>query len=185
MAASVDNRPSRLRSALVAVLTLLILVPTGVLFIRALQDNQDQRHSTQRERRGVEYLTSLSPLTSALAEAQSGVLQGVPAAPSSLTSAVSRVAAVDQRLGEDLGTRERWTGLRDKIGKLRTVAGSPVEIFQAHVEATDLALALFDTERTNTGLRIDDSAELSMRGGATPSNVRSAWLCCSPRRGGS
>ena len=36
-------------------------------------------------------------------------------------------------------------------------------------------------ERTKTGLRAGDSTVLSMRGGATPSNVRSAWLCCSPR----
>jgi hypothetical protein len=161
MAASVDNRPSRLRSALAAVLTLLILVPTGVLFMRAWQDNQDQRDRTQRERRGVEYLTSLSPLISALAEAQSAALQGNSAAPSSLTSAVSRVAAVDQRLGEALGTRERWTGLRDKIGKLPTVTTNQVQIFQAHVEATDLALALFNTVRTNSGLSRDPDNDLS------------------------
>ena len=36
-------------------------------------------------------------------------------------------------------------------------------------------------ERTNTGLRCGDSAELSIRGGATPSNVRSASLFTLPR----
>jgi hypothetical protein len=156
-----DQRPSRLRSALAAILTVSILLPAGVLFARVWQDVEEERDNTVLAQQGVEYLTSLSPLVSALSEAQSSALQGVSAAPTSLTAAVSRVASVDQRLGETLGTRERWTGLRDKIGALPSVAGSPIEIFQAHVEVTDLALALYTTVRINSHLNRDPDNDVS------------------------
>ncbi len=161
MAVSADNRSPRLRSVLAAVLTILILVPVGILFADVWRQIEEERDRTTNAQQGVEYLASLSPLISALAEAQSSALQGVSAPPSSLTSAVARVAAVDQRLGDTLGTRERWTGLRDKIGALPAVASNPLAIFQAHVEVTGLALALFDTVRTNSDLSRDPDNDLS------------------------
>jgi hypothetical protein len=161
MAVSVDNRPSRFRSVLAAVLTVLILVPAGLLFLRVWQQNEDERDSTQREQQGVEYLTTLSPLVSALAEAQSSALQGVSAPPAALTAAVARVSAVDQRLGGSLGTRERWTGLRDKIGRLPAVAGNEIQVFQAHVEVTDLALALYNSVLDNSELSRDPDNDVA------------------------
>src|SRR3712207_7492136 len=104
MAVSVDNRPSRLRAVLAGVLTILILVPAGLLFLRGWQQNEDERESTARERQGIEYLTSLSPLVNALAEGQSSALQnGGP--PASLASPVHPIAATGPPLGETLGTR--------------------------------------------------------------------------------
>ncbi len=161
MEVSVDNRPSRFRSGLAAVLTVLILVPAGLLFLRVWQQNEDERDSTQREQQGVEYLTTLSPLVSALAEAQSSALQGVSAPPAALTAAVTRVSAVDQRLGETLGTRERWTGLRDKIGRLPAVAGNPIQVFQAHVEVTDLSLARYNSVLDNSELSRDPDNDVA------------------------
>jgi hypothetical protein len=161
MAASATTRPSRLRAAIAAFMTILILVPAGVLFAWVWTDNQDRRDSTKLEQQGLEYLANLAPLISGLVEAQSSALQGVSAAPGSLTSSVTRVAAVDQRLGDDLGTHERWSGLRDKIQGLPAVNGTAVEIFQAHVEVTDLALALYNTARKNSKLIRDPDNDLS------------------------
>jgi hypothetical protein len=161
MAASATTRPSRLRAALAALVTILILAPAGVLFVWVWSDNQDQRDSTRLEQHGVEYLTSLSPLISGLVEAQSSALQGVSTAPASLTAAIARVSTVDQRLGDALGTHERWSGLRDKIQRLPSVTGSGIEIFQAHVEVTDLALALYNAVRGNSGLVRDPDNDLS------------------------
>jgi hypothetical protein len=161
MAASATTRPSRLRAALAALVTILVLAPAGVLFAWVWNDNQDQRDGTKQEQQGVEYLTSLSPLISGLVEAQSSALQGVSTAPASLTAAVARVATVDQRLGDTLGTHERWSGLRDKIQRLPSVAGSAIEIFQAHVEVTDLALALYNAVREDSQLVRDPDNDLS------------------------
>ena len=161
MAASATTRPSRLRAVIAALLTVLILAPAGVLFAWVWNDNQDRRASTQLEQQGVAYLTSLSPLISGLVEAQSSALQGVSSAPASLTSAITRVSTADQRLGDELGTHERWSGLRDKIQRLPAVTGSAVEIFQAHVEVTDLALALYNTVRESSELIRDPDNDIS------------------------
>jgi hypothetical protein len=161
MPVSVDNRLSRSRSLIAAVLTMLILVPTGYLFYRVWQANDDTRGSTRLERQGVEYLTALTPLVGALAEAQSSALQNVSAAPAALSAAVTRVNAVDQKLGTALGTRDRWTGLRDRIDQLATVTGNPPIVFQAYVVATNSTLALFDTVRNNSTLVRDPDNDLS------------------------
>lgn len=161
MATSAATRPSRLRAAIAAFVTLLVLVPAGVLFAWVWTDNQDRHASTKLEQQGVDYLASLSPLISGLVEAQSSALQGVAAAPASLTSAVARVATTDERLGDTLGTHERWSGLREKIQALPAVNGTKIEIFQAHVEVTDLALALYNAVRKNSKLIRDPDNDLS------------------------
>jgi hypothetical protein len=161
MSVSVDNRRTRARSALAAVLTVLILVPAAILFASVWGTISDKRDSTQLEKQGVEYIAALAPLVSALAEAQSSALAGVAAAPGSLTAAVNGVAAADQRLGNDLSTRERWTGLNQKIEQLAKVTGDPVTVFQAHAEVTDLALALHDAVRDNSELVRDPDNDIS------------------------
>src|SRR5690242_3122843 len=112
MAVSVDNRPTRLRTFLAALLTVLILLPAGYLFFVVWQAESHSQTNTTLEKQGVEYMASLSPLVSALAEAQSSALQGVSTAPASLTAAVAQVATADQHLGDALGTTQRWSGLR-------------------------------------------------------------------------
>lgn len=161
MSVSVDNRRTRLRPALAAVLTVLILIPAAILFSRVWGTVSDERDSTKLEQQGVEYVASLAPLVSALAEAQSSALAGVSAAPGSLTAAVNGVAATDQRLGEILSTRERWNSLRQKIEKLPNATGSPLVVFQAHVEVTDLALALYNAVRDNSELVRDPDNDVS------------------------
>jgi len=161
MAASANTRPSRLRAAIAASVTILILVPASVLFAWVWNDNQDRRDNTKLEQQGVDYLANLSPLISGLVEAQSSALQGVTEAPASLAAAVTRVSSVDQRLGDALGTRERWSGLRDKIQQLPAVTGASAQIFQAHVEVTDLALALYNAVRKNSTLIRDPDNDLS------------------------
>jgi hypothetical protein len=161
MAVSDGNRPSRLRAALTAVLTILILVPAGILFVRVWQQNADQRDETSLEQQGVEYLAGLSPLVSALTEAQSSAVQGVPEAPASLTAAVTRMGAIDQRLGDALETRERWTNLRDAIGRLPSVKGDKTQVFQAHVEVSTLGLALARAVADRSTLSRDPDNDLS------------------------
>jgi hypothetical protein len=161
MAAAATTRPSRVRAAIAALVTVIILAPAGVMVAWLWNDNQDQRTSTTLEQQGVEYLANLSPLISGLVEAQSSALQGVAAAPAALTAAVGRVSTTDQRLGDPLATHERWSGLRDKIARLPAVTGSTADIFQAHVEVTNLALALYNSVRKNAELIRDPDNDLS------------------------
>ncbi|GIM95091.1 hypothetical protein Ato02nite_068840 [Paractinoplanes toevensis] len=136
-------------------------MPTAVLFGRVWQQNSDQRAQTDLEREGVQYITALAPLVSALAESQSSALQGVTAPPDSLATAISRVSALDASLGDDLKTKERWADLQDKITKLPKTTGGQLAILQAHIEATDLTLALYSAVRRNSELARDPDSDVS------------------------
>src|ERR1700761_502610 len=114
-----SSRRSRLRPTLAVIMTVLVLVPSAVLFGRVWQNNSDLRSSTQQEQKGVEYLTALAPLLNSLVEYQSSAVQGISAPPDSLKPAIAGVTAVDDRLGDALQTKDRWAGLQDKINKLK------------------------------------------------------------------
>ncbi|HET6483839.1 MAG TPA: hypothetical protein VFG35_27875 [Actinoplanes sp.] len=108
----------------------------------------------------MQYLTALTPLVSALAESQSTSIQGVSEPPETLAGAVTKMSAVDAELGEGLRTKERWADLKNKIGKLPKVTGS-INILNAHVEATDLTLALYAAVRRNAELNRDPDGDIS------------------------
>ncbi|MFI1995036.1 hypothetical protein [Actinoplanes sp. NPDC020271] len=141
-------------------LTVLVLLPAAGLFLRVLQENSNQRDNVQLEQDGVEYLTALSPLVSALAESQSAALQDVLSEPASVTAAVARVQGVDERFGDELGTKARWADLKTKISKLPTTNGSDSKVFTAHVEVADLAIEIFDVVRENSTLNRDPESDI-------------------------
>jgi hypothetical protein len=162
MSVSVDGRRNRLRSVVTAVLTVLLLVPVGILFVQISDTTGADRTATESERRGVEYLTRLGPLLTAIVGAQGAALQGRPATPPALTAAVADVAEVDVRLGTALGTTNRWDGLRAKIQGLPAAsAKAPLDGFLAHVEATELLLALYGAVRDNSQLIRDPDNDVS------------------------
>ncbi|WP_229830405.1 hypothetical protein [Actinoplanes ianthinogenes] len=143
-------------------LTALVLLPAAGLFLRVLQENSHQRDNTKLEQQGVEYLTALSTLVSALAESQASALQGVPAEPASVTAAVARVQGVDERLGDDLETKTRWADLKDKISKLPKIPADTAaeKVFEAHVEVADLTLEMYDLVAENSTLAQDDDNDI-------------------------
>jgi hypothetical protein len=155
-----NSRRTRLGSAIAVILTVLVLVPTAVLFGRVWTDNADKRDTTELELKGIEYITALTPLVSALAESQTSRIQGVSEPLQSLAVAVTSVSDVDARLGGELKTKERWADLKDKIGKLPKVTGT-VNVLNAHVEATDLTLALYAAVRRNADLNRDPDGDIS------------------------
>ncbi|WP_305787393.1 hypothetical protein [Symbioplanes lichenis] len=161
MSVSVDHRRPQAFTVLAAALTVLMLMPAAVLFARVRADVAAQRDSTRLEQHGVEYLTALSPLVSALAEAQSARLSGVNGPSEAVVAAVNGVANVDLRLGEELRTTERWRDLRKRIDALPSASGGPLAVFQTHVEIADLTLALYDAVRTNARLVRDPDNDLS------------------------
>jgi hypothetical protein len=142
-------------------MTVLVLVPTAILFGRDWQDVSSRHDSAALEQKGVEYLTALSPLLNSLVEGESSALQGVSAAPDSEKAAIARVADVDQRYGRALKTTARWNSIQDKAGKLPKVTGGATAVFQAHSEVLDLTVALYDTVRRNSELNRDTANDIA------------------------
>ncbi|MBL7261832.1 hypothetical protein JKJ07_46910 [Actinoplanes sp. LDG1-01] len=135
-------------------------MPTAVLFGRVWTDNADQRDNTELEKQGVQYITALTPLISALAESQSTAIAGVAEPPETLAAAVTGVSAVDAQLGDDLRTKERWADLKNKISKLPDASGR-INQLNAHIEVTDLTLALYSAVQRNSKLTLDPDADIS------------------------
>ncbi|GAA0811446.1 hypothetical protein [Spirilliplanes yamanashiensis] len=162
MSGTVEDRRGRVRSALAALVVVALLVPTGMLFLQLRQATADDLDQSRGERDAITYITRLMPLLTALTDVQSTALQGRGATSPALDQAVAAVTEADQQLGADLGTRERWAGLRRTItGLAEAPAGDPAQTLQAHLESTDLLLALFDAVRDNSGLDRDPDSDIS------------------------
>jgi hypothetical protein len=141
------------RLVLAALLALALLVPLGVLFLDHDRYLGERTSAATQERHGIEYLLSLSQLTIALVDAQSGAVSGAPVSPEVLDRAVADVAAVDDRWGDELRVGERWSQLRDTIERaVSTDHADGRAAYASYQEATDLLLGLHDRLRENAGL---------------------------------
>ncbi|MFD0748286.1 hypothetical protein ACFQ1L_45825 [Phytohabitans flavus] len=141
-------------------LVFALLIPVGVLFGQAWQGQSDRLSFAAKERHGIEYLTTLGQVTTALTDAQSAAVAGRQVDRAAVTRAVDATTAVDDRLGEDLRTSERWSGLRVKIEALASVPpGDRGRIYDAYGEVTDLLLALYGKVRENSQLIRDPEAD--------------------------
>jgi hypothetical protein len=143
-----------------SLLALAVLVPVGVLFGQLWQEQSDRLSFAAKERDGIEYLTTLSQVTTALTDAQSDAVAGGEVDQTALARAVDAASAVDARLGDDLRTHDRWSGLRAKIEALPTAASADKEdLYTAYGEATDLLLALYGKVRENSQLIRDPEGD--------------------------
>ncbi|MDQ7907216.1 hypothetical protein RB614_22130 [Phytohabitans sp. ZYX-F-186] len=141
-------------------LAFALLIPVGVLFGQAWQGQSDRLSFAAKERHGIEYLTTLGQVTTAVTDAQSAAVAGRPADRAAVTRAVDAATEVDDRLGEELRTSERWSGLRVKIEALSSVPGGDrARIYDAYGEVTDLLLALYGKVRENSQLIRDPEAD--------------------------
>lgn len=159
MSAATPNVPAGV-SLLRPLLVFALLVPAGVLFGQAWQGQSDRLAFAARERHGIEYLTTLGQVTTALTDAQSAAVAGRQVDRAAITRAVDAASAVDDRLGEELRTSERWSGLRVKIEALSSVpADDKARVYAAYGEVTDLLLALYGKVRENSQLIRDPEAD--------------------------
>ncbi|TDB70791.1 hypothetical protein [Micromonospora sp. KC723] len=156
----VRRRPSAPGRLLPLVLVVALLAPVAALFVQAYGGTGDDRELATRERLGIEYLRALAPVTEALVEAQSAAVAGRPAPREPLARAVDGVTQVDLRIGDELRSRERWSGLRAKLEALpEKRLTEPETAYAAYGEVTDLLLALYRKVRESSGLVRDPRAD--------------------------
>jgi hypothetical protein len=147
-------------AALLSALVVALLVPTCVLFANAWGKAKDSRAATELERDGVTYLRSLNGVLFALADTQSAAVSGQAPPASQLSSAIQQAAATDERLGDRLGTHERWTELRSKIEGLQASrSADPVATLAGFTAVDDLTLALYAKVRDRSGLDHDPDGD--------------------------
>lgn len=160
MSVSAKDRQARLRAVLSALLALCVLVPAGFLFSRAHATVRDGRATAGIAQLGIEYLGDLGQLLTALTEAQAGAAQGRPTGQEALDLAIVTVDKTDQRLGDALGTRQRWQDLRAKMDEVRRADPDPQAVYLTYTEATRLLVALYRTVCDSSGLSRDPDRDL-------------------------
>lgn len=141
-----------------SVLPLVLIVSVTVLFSIVWQSVGEQSDFATLERNGVRYIQALGPLEIALTNAESVAVNGGSVAPEPLARAVDSAAQVDSELRDQLGTQDRWSGLRTKIESLPT-GGSGAAVIAAYGGANDLLLALMDKVRNTSKLIRDPAAD--------------------------
>lgn len=140
-------------------LPLVLAMSVTVLFSMVWQSVGDDAEFAASERDGVRYIRALVPLEIALANAGSAVVDGEAAPTEALTGPMDVVAAVDRELGEQLGSQDRWSGLRAEIQNLPTT-GKSAETIAAYGTANDLLLALIERVRNSSQLILDPEADI-------------------------
>jgi hypothetical protein len=146
-------------SALVAVLVVALLVPTAFLFLHSWNEDGDRKDATQLELDGVTYLRALNQLTLALSNAQSLTVGGRPVNSEEVATAIEQVGSVDDRLGTELGTHDRWAGLRGRLEALAAdQSGNPTVAIANFSAAGELLLGLYAKVRDRSGLGHDSDA---------------------------
>jgi hypothetical protein len=167
------------RRVVAALLALAVLIPLGVLFFAHNREVREDRSLATQERHGTEYLLALGQLTTALTDAQSTAVSGEPVSREALDGALADVAAVDDRLGDELRVRERWTQLRDAIERAASTDHADGRAaFTSYEEATRLLLGLHDRVRETAGLVRDPDEDANhlqaAAGGRLPETIVAA-----------
>jgi hypothetical protein len=145
---------------MVAALVVALLIPTAFLFFHSWNEDGDRKGATQRELDGVTYLRALNQLTVAMSNAQTLAVSGRQVDTEELANATEQVSAVDERLGAELGTRDRWAGLHAKIEALAAEQSpNPATAVESYSAAGNLLLGLYAKVRDRSGLGHDPDAD--------------------------
>jgi hypothetical protein len=114
-----------------AVARIALMVVFGVLLsyveVQLWTARSDDLAVLAAERQGVAYLKPVLHLVDELTVAQSAAVRGGQVDTAAVQAAIEAVDAVDGRLGASLGTRQRWSDLREQISTAITqrLSGEP------------------------------------------------------------
>jgi hypothetical protein len=137
-----------------------VLIPVTVLFVQLRDATGEEKSVAEKERHGVTYLTALWQLTVALTDAQAAAVAGQrPADAEALPKAVAAVGRIDERLGDELRSHDRWGGLRTRIEALPDRFADPSAAYTAYTATTEMLLGLFAKVRETSDLIRDPDAD--------------------------
>jgi hypothetical protein len=151
---AVRPRQWRRLAAIIGVAAMLV-IPFGYTFAQFWAETGEHLEFTREERVGVEYLRPLTRLVSVLSDAQSAAVRGEQPNSGTLQGALTSVANADRKLGEQLGTRERWVALSQRLNQLGERKVSGREAYNSYSESIDLTLALVSKVGDTSKLILD------------------------------
>jgi hypothetical protein len=159
MAQSSRRRVEGARRLVRSLVLVAVLIPVTILFVQLRNATGEERSVAEKERHGVTYLTALWQLTVALTDAQATAVAGRPATAEALPKAVAAVGRIDERLGDELRSHDRWGGLRTRIEALPDRFADPSAAYTAYTATTEMLLGLFAKVRETSDLIRDPDAD--------------------------
>jgi hypothetical protein len=143
-----------------ALLAVAVIVPVAVLFGQMWNAKGATAEAVANERRGIEYLRAITPVTTALVAAESVAVNGETVDFAAIDRAMLQLARTDASNDASPGAHSRFAGLSLKVQQLHTLrATSLQQIYAAYSEVTGLALALTEEVRQESGLIRDQAAD--------------------------
>lgn len=160
MAQSSRRRVEGARRLVRSLVLVAVLIPVTILFVQLRNATGEERSVAEKERHGVTYLTALWQLTVALTDAQAAAVAGRgPTDAEALTKAVAAVGRIDERLGDELRSHDRWGGLRTRIEALPDRFADPSAAYTAYTATTEMLLGLFAKVRETSDLIRDPDGD--------------------------
>lgn len=174
-----DRRPGRFISLVASfvsrvnlsqkffLISLFVLLPTGLLLYLLLSQMNATLHFAERERTGVAYIRPLRVLLEQIQEHQalaSAMSENDPASKTRLLRnqeeieiSIKTVNEVDQTLGAELQTTDEWSALKDTWSELKgkTMSLSPQESDAEHNRIIASTVALITRAGDNSNLILD------------------------------
>jgi len=140
-------------------LAVAFLVPLVFLFVQAWQTDSDKAAAAQAEKRGLQYLSALQPVISAVADTQSVVVGGGKPSFDIVDQAVLNASDVDDQIGAGLQTHVLWAQARSDIANLHGQTLDPRTAVAKFGAVTSELMALVDKVRQVSGLIRDSDPD--------------------------
>lgn len=134
------------------ILAVAFLAPLVMLFAQAWQTDSDKVAAAQAEKRGLQYLSALQPVISAVADTESVAVGGSKPSFDIVDQAVLNASDVDDQLGTSLQTHVLWAQARSDIANLHGQSlDARAWVSRFSTVSTELT-ALADKVRQTSGL---------------------------------
>lgn len=148
--------PYRMRRVLVVVLVVLaVLIPYGVTLALLWSDLSTRLTVAERERDGVTYLAPLVRVLSATADVQSVTVAGARPDTTEIRAAIGAVDVMDNRLGAELGTQERWADVSNRLDALLQAPPAGQTAYTSFTQVVDLETGLITAVGESSDLILD------------------------------
>lgn len=160
------GQPSRFRrigfSSVRALLALILLGATAILFAQSWNGISTTSDTTQREIDGIAFLRTLQPVLTTLANDASVAVSQEKVDFTELDKSVSDGTAAQHRYGSELATQARWDDFTAKLADLHKLKATtaPLDAFNQYTAASDQLLALYDRIRAESGLASDQELDI-------------------------
>ena len=139
----------------IVAVVLVMAIPLGYAMTLFIQADSDQIGFSAKERQGVEYLTPVVDLTTAVVEARHASVASGVVSTAKVQSALAAVTKVDDRIGAALNTTAALQEVTKAVSAATSATGSASDVYQDWTAAAGSVVALASAAADGSNLTLD------------------------------